>query len=121
MSLLGLLGIGTAFADTAIHAAPHAGGQQSIVSMLALPALFVIVFYFLLIRPQTKRQKEQRQMVSDLKVGDEVISSGGIVGRLTQMKGDFVSVTTNAQTELTLQKSAISAVLPKGTVDSTQA
>ena len=123
MSLLSLLGIGTAFADTAIHAAPHAhgAGQQSIVSMLALPALFVIVFYFLLIRPQTKRQKEQRQMVNDLKVGDEVISSGGIVGRLTQMKGDFVSVMTNGQTELTLQKSAIAAVLPKGTVDSTQA
>ncbi len=123
MSLLSLLGVGTAFADTAIHAAPHAAaaGKQSIVSMLALPALFVVVFYFLLIRPQTKRQKEQRQMLSELKVGDEVATSGGIVGRITKLDGDFACVSTNGDTQLTLQRAAVATILPKGTMDSTQA
>ncbi len=123
MSLLNLIGVGTAFADSAIQAAPHAAaaGKQSLLQMLALPALFVVVFYFLLIRPQQKRSKEQRQRMSELKVGDEIATSGGIVGRLTKLSGDFVSVVTNGETELTLQKSAIATILPKGTMDSTKA
>ncbi|MDF1655673.1 MAG: preprotein translocase subunit YajC [Coxiellaceae bacterium] len=122
MSFLSLIGVGTAFADTAIKAAPHAAaaGKQSLLQMLALPALFVVVFYFLLIRPQTKRTKEQRQRMSELKVGDEIATSGGIVGRLTKISGDFATVITNGATELTLQKSAIATILPKGTMDSTQ-
>lgn len=120
MSLLSMLGIGTALADTAIKAAPHAAGKENIFSMLALPALFVVVFYFLLIRPQTKRQKDHRKMMTEMKVGDEVATNGGIVGRLTKFHGDFVSIITNGNTELTLQKSAIATILPKGTMDSTQ-
>ncbi|MDF1797029.1 MAG: preprotein translocase subunit YajC [Coxiellaceae bacterium] len=122
MSFLSLIGVGTAFADTAIKAAPHAAaaGKQSLLQMLALPALFVVVFYFLLIRPQSKKTKEHRQRMSELKVGDEIATSGGIVGRLTKLNGDFVSVITNGATELTLQKSAVATILPKGTMDSTQ-
>lgn len=118
MSILAdILGIGTAYADTAIQAAPHAAGAgQSVISMFALPALFIVVFYFLLIRPQSKKQKEHRQLMSDLKVGDEVVTASGIVGRIMTLADDVMTLKTSETTELTMQKSAISTVLPKGSV-----
>ena len=78
-----------------------------------------VVFYFLLIRPQTQRQKKHREMVSGLQVGDEVITAGGILGTITRIKDDFVKLKVSDGVEITVQKSTISALQVKGTVEST--
>lgn len=119
MSMLSLLGIGTAYADAAIQAAPHAASTgQSAISMFALPVLFIVVFYFLLIRPQSKKQKEHRQLLSQVKVGDEIVTASGIVGKLMALGDEVMTLKTSEATELTMQKSAIATVLPKGSVSS---
>ncbi|WP_395374915.1 preprotein translocase subunit YajC [Marinicella sp. W31] len=80
--------------------------------------VFVAIMYFMLIRPQQKRMKEHNEMVSALGVGDEVISSGGILGVVTVLDESFVKLEIADNTEVTLQKNAISKVLPKGTIKS---
>jgi preprotein translocase subunit YajC len=77
-----------------------------------------VVFYFLLIRPQTKRAKEHRKMVSELKVGDEVITSGGVLGRLVEAGEQFVQVEVADGVVLKVQRATVSAVMPKGTFKS---
>ncbi|MCB5225378.1 preprotein translocase subunit YajC [Alishewanella sp. 16-MA] len=106
--------INQAYADTA--AAPQGGGWDLIIMLLA----FGLIFYFLIYRPQAKRVKEHRNLMSALGKGDEVLTQGGIVGRITKIAEDkdFVVVALNDSTEVTVQKSAISAVLPKGTLKS---
>lgn len=89
---------------------------------MALPALMIVAFYFLLIRPQQKRAKEQRTMMEALKAGDEVITSGGFLGRVSKVADQYVvievgSVVGNAgAVEMTIQKAAVQALLPKGTI-----
>lgn len=97
--------------------AQGAGGQESLLSLLPLVLIFV-VFYFLLIRPQTKRQKEHREMVSALKVGDEVTTAGGLLGKVTEAKENFVRVELADNVVVTVQRHTISAVMPKGTIKS---
>jgi preprotein translocase subunit YajC len=119
-STLTFASITSALADTPItntHAASHSS-SGGLMSMLPMLVIFVVVFYFLLVRPQTKRAKEQKKMMSDIKVGDEVATTGGIVGQLKMVKEDFVTITTNCDTELTMQKAAIASILPKGTMES---
>lgn len=96
-------------------AAPAAQQGNPIMSLLPLIVIFVI-FYFLLIRPQTKRAKEHRKMVEAMAVGDEVVTSGGVVGRVTKVGEQFVSVEVADGVELKIQKHAVSTVLPKGTL-----
>ncbi|MBT5333166.1 MAG: preprotein translocase subunit YajC [Gammaproteobacteria bacterium] len=79
---------------------------------------FVLIFYFLLIRPQNKRRKEHEQLVTALSKGDEVVTAGGIVGQITKVEDDFVKVQINDQVEMRIQKSAVGATLPKGTIKS---
>jgi preprotein translocase subunit YajC len=79
---------------------------------------FVLSFYFLLIRPQNKRRKEHEQLVTALSKGDEVVTAGGIVGQITKVEDDFVKVQINEQVEMRIQKSAVGATLPKGTIKS---
>jgi len=97
--------------------AQGASGQESLMSLLPLVLIFV-VFYFLLIRPQTKRQKEHREMVAALKVGDEVTTAGGLLGKVTELKEDFVKVQLADNVVVTVQRHTISAVMPKGTIKS---
>lgn len=97
--------------------AQAAGGSESLLSLLPLVLIFV-VFYFLLIRPQTKRQKEHREMVSALKTGDEVTTAGGLLGKITAVKENFVQVELTDNVVVTVQKHTISAVMPKGTIKS---
>lgn len=123
MSLLNWLGIQQAYADTAISApastaAHHASAAGGFMSMLPMLVIFVVVFYFLLVRPQSKRAKEQKQMMSELKVADEIATAGGIVGRVDAIHDNFVVITTHGDTEITLQKSSVAQVLPKGTMES---
>ncbi len=99
------------------QAAPGAAEPNALVSFLPLIILFG-VFYFLLIRPQMKRNKEQRAMLGALGKGDEVLTNGGILGRIEDLGEQFVVIQIADNVSVKLQKQAISAVLPKGTLKS---
>lgn len=83
-------------------------------SMLPLIIIFV-VFYFLLIRPQTKRQKEHRKLVEALNTGDEVVTGGGVLGRITNVGEQFITVEIADGVQIKVQRHTIGAVVPKGT------
>lgn len=96
-------------------AQPAAGGEMfQIVFLVGLFALF----YFIAIRPQRKRQKEHTEMVSALEKGNEVITSSGILGKITRLEENFVVLQVADNVELKFQRSYINAVLPKGTLKS---
>jgi preprotein translocase subunit YajC len=107
--------INTANAQTTGAAA---GGGASMLQTLLLPALLLVVFYFLLIRPQSKRAKEQREMLSKVAVGDEIATTGGILGKVTEVGEQFLSVEIADGVNIKLQKFQVAQVLPKGTVKS---
>ena len=94
------------------------GGGASMLQTLLLPALLLVVFYFLLIRPQSKRAKEQREMLSKVAVGDEIATTGGILGKVTDVGEQFLSVEIADGVNVKLQKFQVAKVLPKGTVKS---
>jgi len=105
--------ISSAFAQTA----PAAGGdmQSSLMSMLPLVLMFVVL-YFVMIRPQMKKQKEHRAMVEALAKGDEVVTGGGMLGRVTKLGDNFIGVEIANGVEVQIQRSAVVQVLPKGTI-----
>jgi len=86
-------------------------------SFLPLIVIFVL-FFFMIIRPQMKQAKEQRNMIAALQKGDEVVTSGGIVGKVTKVTEAFVVVEIAPETEITVQKHAVQSALPKGTIKS---
>ena len=93
--------------------------QQSSALIQFLPLVVLgVLFYFMLIRPQMKRSREQKDMLARLAKGDEVITSGGVAGRITEIGEVFVTLEVAANTGIKLQKSAISTVLPKGSLKS---
>jgi len=96
--------------------AQTAGGGSDLMGLLPLVLIFV-VFYFLLIRPQTKRQKEHRDMVAALQVGDEV-SAAGLLGKVTKAGEQFLTVEIADGVEVILQRPTVTTVLPKGTLKS---
>jgi len=77
---------------------------------------FILLFYFLLWRPQSKRAKEHKQLIGGLEKGDEVVTSGGIAGRIVRVKDDFVVIQVADDVEVKVQKIAVAAALPKGTL-----
>ena len=85
------------------------------LSMLPLVIIFV-VFYFLLIRPQQKRQKEHRELIAKLATGDEVVTAGGVIGRITEVNDSFVHVEVADGVTIKVQRQTIGAVMPKGTL-----
>lgn len=97
--------------------APPAGGGMEMIIMLGI---FGLVFYFLIFRPQSKRVKEHKNLMASLSKGDEVLTAGGLVGKINKVSDDkdFVVVALNDQTTVTVQKGSITAVLPKGTMKS---
>lgn len=98
------------------QAAPAAGGAESgLPSLLMMVAMFVVVF-FVMIRPQMKRQKEHKAMLEALAKGDEVVTAGGIIGKVSKLGDSFVHVDVANGVELQVQRSAITQVLPKGSV-----
>ena len=98
------------------YAAGAATGSD-LMSFLPLIVIFVL-FFFMIIRPQMKAAKAQREMITALQKGDEVVTSGGIVGKITKVTESFVSLEIAANTEITVQKQAIQSALPKGTIKS---
>jgi len=104
--------ISSAFAQTA----PAAGGgdmMSSLTSMLPLVLMFVVL-YFVMIRPQMKRQKETRAMLDALAKGDDVATAGGVVGRISAMGDQFLTLEISNGVEIKVQRSAVVQVLPKG-------
>ncbi len=89
--------------------------QSSLMSMLPLVLMFVVL-YFVMIRPQMKKQKEHRTMVEALAKGDEVVTSGGVLGKVTKLGDSFLSVEISNGVEIQVQRGAVTQVLPKGTV-----
>ena len=96
--------------------AAAAAGGPSMMSSLLFPIILVVIMYFLMIRPQMKRQKEHRAMLEKLGKGDEVITNGGIAGQVTSIGDNFITVEVAAGVQLRVQKGAITSVLPRGTL-----
>src|SRR3989338_807680 len=118
MSLLSILGISTAHAATTATPATAPTAEGSFLSMLPMLIIFIAVFYFLLVRPQAKRAKEHRRLMEGLSIGDEVVTTGGMIGRLTKLRDNYVVISVAKDVEMTLQKGAIANILPKGTLES---
>ena len=118
MSLLGLIGISTAHAEAAVPAAAgQHTGPASLFSPLIIMVLFIVVFYFILIRPQNRKRKEQAKLISDVALGDEVVTIGGIVGRVSKLKDTFIELTIAKDVAIMMQKSSVANILPKGTFE----
>ena len=97
------------------QSAPAAPFGSDLMAFLPMVAIFV-VFYFLLIRPQQKKAKEARAMLEALQKGDEVVTAGGLLGRISKLGEQYVTVEIAPNTEITVQRAAISQLLPKGTI-----
>ena len=104
------------FISDALAQGGGAGGSP-FPSLIMLLVLFGL-FYVLLIRPQQKRQKEHREMTTKLAKGDEVVTQGGILGRITKVSDAFVTVEVSEGTEILVQRAAVATLMPKGTIKS---
>jgi preprotein translocase subunit YajC len=101
--------------DAWAQASPQQGGGTSFIIMMVV---FIAIFYFILIRPQAKQAKEHKAMLESLSKGDEIVTSGGIMGRINKIGDNFIAVEIAKDLEIKVQKHAVSAVLPKGTMKS---
>ena len=97
--------------------AQDASLQGGLMSFLPLILIFA-VFYFMLIRPQMKRAKEHKKLVSELSKGDEVVTNGGLLGKITEVSDSFVTLELADNIEIKLQRHAVTNVMPKGTINS---
>jgi preprotein translocase subunit YajC len=101
-----------ALADAGVGAGP------SMMSNIVMVAGFLLIFYFMLIRPQTKRAKEHQALITNIAKDDEVITNGGILGKVLRVTDQFIVIAISEGIEVKVQKQAISATLPKGTIKS---
>lgn len=99
------------------YAQAAAGGDttSSLMSMLPLVLMFVVL-YFVMIRPQMKKQKEHKAMIEALAKGDEVVTAGGLLGKVSKIGDSFIGVELATGVEVQMQRSAVVQVLPKGTI-----
>lgn len=102
--------------DAIAEAAPASASAPDPLASLLLPIGLVVLFYFFLIRPQSKRQKEQRKMVAELQKGEEVLTSGGILGKITNLNDNFITLEIAKDVSLKIQRSAVQTIMPKGTI-----
>ena len=107
--------ISSAFAQTAPAAASGGDMQSTLMSMLPLLLMFVVL-YFVMIRPQMKKQKEHRAMIDALAKGDEVVTAGGLLGKVSKIGDSNIGVEIASGVEVQMQRSAVVQVLPKGTL-----
>ena len=105
------------FISDALAAAPAAEAQPDALMQFLPLVLIFVVFYFLLIRPQQKRQKAHTELVSALSTGDEVLTAGGVLGKVTAVSEHYATLEIADKVEIKVQKSTVSAVVPKGTID----
>lgn len=102
--------ISEAYADAGVAAGPSMTGQ------LVMLGIFALVFYFLLLRPQLKRQKEHKSLMEALAKGDEVVFAGGLIGTIQKVDGEFAVIELASGVEVKVQRSSVVATLPKGTI-----
>ena len=100
------------------QAAPG-GGDAGLMGFLPIILMFVLL-YFLMIRPQMKRAKEQKAMIEALQKGDEVVTAGGVVGRISKLGDQYLTLEIAPNTEVVVQRSAVQVPLPKGTLKTLQ-
>lgn len=93
------------------------GGADGLMSFLPIILMFVLL-YFLMIRPQMKRAKEQKAMIDALQKGDEVVAAGGLVGKIVEINEHYATLEVAANTEIRVQKASVGLLLPKGTIKS---
>ena len=108
------------FISDAMAAAPtttQAAQPDGTFSLIMIVVIFVL-FYFMLIRPQNKRAKEHREMINQLKKGDEIVTSGGILAKVVNIDEQYIKVALAEGVEINLQRGAVSTILPKGTIKS---
>lgn len=106
------------FADGLISSSPAAGGQPSSLPSILMLVVFVLIFYFLLIRPQMKRSKEQRQLLGALEKGDEVVTAGGLFGKVAKVEDAAIELEIADKVIVKIQKQAVVSLIPKGSVES---
>jgi preprotein translocase subunit YajC len=106
--------VSNAYADTAAAPAPQGGG----LSLMMMTGIFILFMYFVMWRPQSKRAKEHRNLINSLAKGDEVVTAGGILGKVVKVSDTYLVLSLADNVEITMQKSSISNVLPKGTLKS---
>ena len=108
--------ISSAFAQSAPAGGDPGGGFMTLLPIV----LMFVLLYFLMIRPQMKRAKEAKAMIEALQKGDEVVTAGGVLGRITKISEAYISLEIAPNTEISVQKSAVQVLLPKGTLKSIQ-
>lgn len=109
-AILALVGPAVAMAE--------AGGEAGVnpIGQIIFFAGFILIFYFLIWRPQSKRAKEHKNLVSSLEKGDEVVTGGGVAGKITKVTDDFIVLEIADNVEVKVQKAAVASALPKGTL-----
>jgi preprotein translocase subunit YajC len=108
----------TTAAATTGGAATPAGSGQSFMSLLPMLAVLILFMYFMVIRPQNKRAKEHRTLVGGIQKGDEILTVGGIIGRVEKIGDSFVVLSIADDVNVSIQKNAVASTLPKGTMKS---
>ncbi|BCL70988.1 SecYEG protein translocase auxillary subunit [Vibrio nigripulchritudo MADA3029] len=103
-------------AHAAGEGAPQGGGFEMIIML----GMFAVIFYFMIYRPQAKRAKEHKNLMAGMQKGDEVLTNGGLVGKISKISedNDYISIALNDNNEVTIKKDFVTAVLPKGTLKS---
>jgi preprotein translocase subunit YajC len=102
--------------DAMAQAAGPAGAPQSGLGMFVMMGLFVVIFYFLLIRPQQKKQKEHQAMLTKLAAGDEIVTAGGILGRIVEIGDNFITLEIADNVRIKVQRFQVTSLVPKGTL-----
>ncbi|WP_261816693.1 preprotein translocase subunit YajC [Vibrio gallicus] len=102
------------------HAAAEGASQGGGFEMLIMLGMFAVIFYFMIYRPQSKRVKEHKNLIASMSKGDEILTSGGIVGKIASIseENDFIAIELNQNNEVVIKKEFVTAVLPKGTLKS---
>jgi preprotein translocase subunit YajC len=106
--------VSNAYAETTAPAAQQGSG----FSLIIMFAVFFVLIYFTILRPQNKRAKEQQTLMNSISKGDEVITAGGLLGRITKITDQYITLTIANNVDIVMQKSSIVSVLPKGTLKS---
>ena len=106
--------------DALAEAAPAAAGQADPLVSLILPIGLVVLFYFFLIRPQSKRHKEHKAMITELQKGEEIVTTGGLLGKVTSIGENFITLEISKDVSINIQKNAVQSIMPKGTIKELQ-
>ncbi len=100
----------------ATNGAPAASPAGDPLASMILPIGLIVLFYFFLIRPQSKRHKQHKEMVSALQKGEEIVTTGGLLGKITSVGENFITLEISKDISIHVQKNSVQAVMPKGTI-----